>query len=142
MCLAVTHVPYSKSAGLIVPCFKELVKRGFGVSGYECDGTFVTPFMNYRVPRSGWLFAKKRKRGLYWGQSITTVVCNCDTRKTHTEFMTEFCVECGRIWINELTGGFRSTERFFRVQKPMDGVWIGHTFIRDRRLASALERTK
>lgn len=60
-------------------------------------------------------------------------MCKCKKRTPVVdEFWTDFCVSCGRIWVNEFTGEPRRTERFVPISKPMGGVWIGHTFIRDK----------
>ena len=56
------------------------------------------------------------------------------------EFMAFACVECGRVWVNELTGGMWRTYRFYKIPKPMGGVWSGQTFMKEKtgRLASTL----
>jgi len=47
------------------------------------------------------------------------------------EFLSFSCTKCGRIWVNTLCGFMRPTERFNPIPKPLGGVWIGHTFIKD-----------
>lgn len=69
-------------------------------------------------------------------------MCQCKKERgtVPDEFMAEYCIECGRIWVIEFVGNIRKTDRFHLVRKPMGGVWIGHTFIKDKsgRLAEAL----
>lgn len=66
-------------------------------------------------------------------------MCICETKKPLPgEFTTSFCVQCGRVWVDEL----RRTDRFIGISKPMGGVWIGPTFFKDKAglLANALSR--
>lgn len=57
-------------------------------------------------------------------------MCKCTGRKAsyQEEFMSFYCLKCGRIWVNEFCSGLRSTERFKSVQTFPIGVWVGHTF--------------
>lgn len=58
-------------------------------------------------------------------------MCECTTKNIHPdEFMAEYCTSCGMIWVNMITGGSRPTDRFHKLPKPMNGVWVGHTFVR------------
>jgi len=68
-------------------------------------------------------------------------MCQCKNRRpVHDEFMADYCIVCGRIWVIDFGCGERKTDRFVPISKPMGGVWIGHTFIRDKsgQLAGAL----
>ncbi len=70
-------------------------------------------------------------------------MCKCKTRKfLDTELLSvkEFCVDCGRIWEGFIGGEFEPTKRFHAVKRQLDGVWIGHTFVKDRKLASVLRK--
>ncbi len=60
-------------------------------------------------------------------------MCKCKTKKpSDFELLEEYCISCGRIWVNTLCNFFRPTDRYHPIQKPMGGVWIGHTFVKDK----------
>ena len=72
-------------------------------------------------------------------------MCKCKIKKPcPDEMLSEFCVKCGRIWINTMCGHVQSTDRYHPIQKTLGGVWIGHTFIKDKtgRLSSVVRRIK
>lgn len=72
-------------------------------------------------------------------------MCECKSKRPCLdEFMAECCLECGRIWVQEFCGLVRPTDRFEYTPKPMGGVWIGHTFIKDPggRLARVLRHVE
>lgn len=60
-------------------------------------------------------------------------MCECKTRKVCAdELLSEFCIECGRIWVNTLQGGYRPTDRFVSGDLPLNScVWIGHVSVKD-----------
>jgi hypothetical protein len=64
------------------------------------------------------------------------MVCDCKTKKCCLdEFMTEFCIECGRIWVNDLVGTSYPTQRFnTSVRQQQFGIWVGHMFVKGARL--------
>ena len=58
-------------------------------------------------------------------------MCNCKSKSAHLyEFMHEYCVDCGRVFVLESCGNVRPTEQFHKTSKPLGGTWIGHTFIK------------
>ena len=75
------------------------------------------------------------------GKDMMTT-CKCQTRKVYLdEFWSDYCVDCGRIWVNEFTGGCRGTDRFHLIPKPLGGVWVGHTFVKGpKQLVNSLSR--
>ena len=53
-------------------------------------------------------------------QAKTVEICKCKSRKPHPyEILSEYCVECGKIWIGTLMGSFRPTDRFYHVSKKI-----------------------
>jgi len=62
MCLRVTHVPTSKTQGLVVPAWKRTHHLGLKRS---------TVFTDTIIPDDGWLFPEKRfRRTIFLGQEI------------------------------------------------------------------------
>ena len=50
-------------------------------------------------------------------------MCECKERgMVPDEFMTEYCIECGRIWVIDFGCGERKTERFHPISRPL-GVY-------------------
>lgn len=58
-------------------------------------------------------------------------MCDCKSKRVHPdEFMAEYCIDCGRVFILEFCGNIRRTEQYYMVSKPLGGTWAGHTFIK------------
>jgi len=60
-------------------------------------------------------------------------MCECKTRKPYAdEWLSEYCVQCGRIWVSTLLGDYRSTDRFAPGNFALNScVWIGHVAVKD-----------
>ena len=83
------------------------------------------------ILRSGILKERRRPRFLFSAKNEDVAMeCKCKERRVHpTQMFSEFCLDCGRIWWNTLTGQFRPTSMYHKVSPPMTGVWVGQTFV-------------